>query len=518
MGKRWTRVLIIIAFIGGVLILIGEEDTFDRRDKESIVESETQNTEIMNDTVNLKNAETEDNTVTSYGNYQFLNADLLGREIICSKWGSLLTQGIYDYSQAVKGEFAPAALNDSGFPEKLVVMMEEIFYNSSNSEMRNSDRSGYYDERLKELGAEKFLLGLEDAYVLFPKIADYKEQIESEPDSYKLIAAYKLIEELYVDASPSWCDGIFHFQRAGGQDNYLFSYVSGNKDPSGHLTLMERRGDEFILIQELYKRISGRPNVVQYGGEFYYVILEDDEYLHTFEGMKLFRLNENPGEDTDTLLFCYLPEQYIWEDVDIDHGIYVSREDWGEIDAYIEDVKKELLYLDEEREESGIPVHYLGFGRNYGVIDTFFGDEKKADVLNLKNCPDVNRWYAGEVDIVYKMDIANCSMPLYISKHRKCYDYTEEYLEVRFIYYDSQTASYEELEQLSYSDGGLSNINLVQMWFKEIQGKIYTCQVYHADEFNYMFQMVLLEGNRSSIVRTAVIAPQRKFVVMEEDE
>lgn len=512
MGKRWTRVLIIIAFMSGLLIPISRVNTFDMHDKERVAKSKTQNTEIMNDTVNLKNTETEDDDVTLYGDYQFLNADLLGREIICRKWGSLLIRGIHDYSKEVKGEFAPVSLNDSGFPEKLVVMMEEIFYNFSNSEMKIYNRSGYYDERLKELGSDKFRLGLEDAYVLFPKIADYKEQIESELD------AYKLIEELYVDVSPSCCDGIFHFQRAGGQDNYLFSYVSGNKDPSGHLTLMERRGDEFILIQKFYKRTSGRPNVIQYGGEFYYVILEDDEYLHTFEGMKLFRLNENPGEDTDTLLFCYLPEQYIWEDIDLDLGIYVSKEDWGEIDAYIEDVKKELLYLDEEREESGIPVHYLGFGRNYGVIDTFFGDEKKADVLNLKNCPDVNQWYAGEVNIVYKMDIANCSMPLYISKQRKCYDYSEEYLEIKFIYYDSQTASYEELEQLSFSDGGLSNIHLVQMWFKEIQGKIYTCQVYHADEFNYMFQMTLLEGNRSSIVRTAVIAPRRKFVVMEEDE
>lgn len=510
MKKKLVRVLILIAFMCGMQIQAGGENVFVGWEKEKgdSVKSLIQSTEADNDTIALMEVSNSDikESVTLNPDYKVLNADLLGREFICEGWGELLIQGAYAYSEGVKGEFIPVVSKRNSFPEELVVMMEDILYHSSNKELRDDDNSCYYDGKLKEFGAGSFLLGLEDAYQQFPKIAEHQEQIECEKD------AYKQIEEVYVGKDSENCYEIHHFFAADGQEFFLFCYYTGGRESTEYLHLMKRAGEELILVQTLYKKSHGRAELIQYDGEFYYVYLEFNQYLKGFEGINVCRLNESPGENTNMLQICFTPVKYVWKDL----RTSFYTEEGENMETYMRDVKRELLALDEADEEFGRPVHYLEFGERYGLIHTYFGDEKEADSFDLKDSLYVNEGISGDIDTVYKMDIANCGTPLYISKHMKAYDDRKAYLDIRYLYYDSQTASYEELDRLGYSNGGVANINLVQTWFKEIGGKSYTCQVYHVGEFNYIFQMILLDGTKASTICTALIAPQREFVVTDE--
>ncbi len=474
MKKKWTRVFILIAFMGELLTQANGEVGYYRGK-------------------------------TGYDDidYSFLNADLTGRELICDDWNSLLVRGTYDYAQEIQGEFLPEKYDGKEFPEDLVVMMEDILFHSSDIELKINNKSCYYDDKLREFGAAgSFLMGLEDAYAQFPEMENYQEGIESAED------AYKQIEKLYVGVNSDNCYEIHHFSTAEGQDFFLFCYHSRGKDTTEYLHLMKREGNELVRVQTIYKKSHGRGELIQYGKMFYYVYLNENDCNKDFDGIRLVKLNDKAGENTDSVWIFFVPMKYVWNDLS---GELVK--DKEEIDAYIESVKEELLILDETAEEYGRPIHYLGYGDEYSVTHTYFGDEKKGDVFNLKNDP---YGIENDVDMFYKLDMANCGLPLYFSKDKKIYDYTGEYMDARFFYYDSQEKSYKELEQLGYSNGGLSNINLVQMWFKEIGEKIYTCQVYHVGGYNYIFQMLLLEGNRSSVVRTAIIPAKKKFVVMEE--
>lgn len=510
MKKKLVRAFILIVFMCGLQIQAKKENVFLdwEKEKEDSVKSLIQNAEADNDTTALMEVSDSDieECVTLNPDYQILNADLLGREYICKGWSELLIQGTYAYSEEVKGEFIPVVSGSNSFPEELVVMMEDILYYSSNKELRDDENSCYYDEKLKELGAGSFLLGLGDAYQQFPQITDDKEQIECEKD------AYKQIEKLYVGKNSEGCYEIHHFFAADGQEFFLFCYYTGGRESTEYLYLMKRAGDDLIWVQTLYKKSHGRAELIQYDGEFYYVYLEFNQYLKGFEGISVCRLNENPGENTNRLQICFTPVKYVWKDL----RTPFYTEDSENMETYMRDVKRELLALDEADEESGRPVHYLEFGERYSLIHTYFGDEKEADFFDLKDSLYVNEDISGDIDTVYKMDIANCGMPLYISKHMKVYDDRKAYLDIRYLYYDSQTASYEELDRLGYSNGGVDNITLVQTWFKEVGGKNYICEVYHVGEFNYLFQMVLLEGTKASIIHTAMIAPQREFVVTDE--
>jgi len=56
---------------------------------------------------------------------------------------------------------------------------------------------------------------------------------------------------------------------------------------------------------------------------------------------------------------------------------------------------------------------------------------------------------------------------------------------------------------------------LVQIWFKKIDGKVFTFILHHISDYNYMLNVMLIEEGVITIVRTDIISPQREFVLTE---
>ena len=483
MERRGIQILFVMVFLVALLMSVCRTEVYEGKDTADLAGhgiEEIVNTEIGYGTEEKQEEPTEEFEAAPFEAYSFLDTSLLDRFIdgIGDEWKG---RAMHDYPEEIKGEFVPVVPEGCGFPEELVLMMEEILYRSINEEVGHYPYDCYYDEKLRELGAGDFVVGLEEAYELFPRIADHKEEIEHEYD------AYNLVKELYLGDDFYSCDEIFHFRLKEGEDRYLFSFYYGRHGERNDLYLMERIGDEFELLQEFSKPSYGRPQVIQYGEEFYYVVLDSDGYwleenfrLRRWDfsdGIRMYRLNDNPEEEN--LLVCYLPKEYVWTD---SYHTY----DRGE------DVREEIdLYVDEIRQVFK-PGNYLRGSDDYKAPEIYFGDEKEWDHIKINQ---VN--YKG---LAYKVDIANCGLPVYVGKDGR---------DFRFYYYKLQGKfSYaKELCNLDIGDG--------QMWFKEIGGKVYIFHIYHINYYNYILAVDLLEGDTRTTVRTILIASRREFVLTE---
>ena len=92
----------------------------------------------------------------------------------------------------------------------------------------------------------------------------------------------------------------------------------------------------------------------------------------------------------------------------------------------------------------------------------------------------------------------------------------------RFFLPDSGNNCVRELERLEIGAEAIppasNRPNLVQMWFEEIEGKVYTLCLYHVFDYNYVFCAYVLEGNQIERIRTDILSPQRAFILTEGEK
>jgi len=419
----------------------------------------------------VEECNTEKDGIIPYLEYSCLNdKTLLDSEFLNMASRNLITKGMALESEELKGDFTPVVPEDCSFPEELVIIMEDIFYNSSNFLKRKEDDS-YYKEKIKELGSEEF-------------------KVEQEEERNR-------VKGLFTEEQLEGCVSMYHFHLTEETDNYILvtSYMGSSHIEGINIHLMKREGD---ILEELYNfEAESYGDLIQYGGEFYFITWEENDALGEIEGLRIHRLNGNPEEET--LCIRYLPDEYVWRP---SYSIAISYNDTPAmfeqkmkrneaIDNYVRQVEKEFAqgrYLRTDEEDTV-------------RTEIYYGDEKDAKSLKINDY-----WGMG-----YQMDIANCGLPVYVSKNREWERPEQEYLGVRFFYYDSVENNFEQLEKLS--------CGAAQLWFKELGGMIYVCRMYHICDFNYIFNMVLLEKDgenvESTIVYSATVIPRRKFVVTE---
>lgn len=94
---------------------------------------------------------------------------------------------------------------------------------------------------------------------------------------------------------------------------------------------------------------------------------------------------------------------------------------------------------------------------------------------------------------------------------------TKWHLKSSFYIQNPKDNSISELDKLEigYSVSIPNEVALVQMWFKESGKSVYTCCLYHVSDYNYVLNIVLLEGDEITRIRTDMICPQRSFTLTE---
>lgn len=102
----------------------------------------------------------------------------------------------------------------------------------------------------------------------------------------------------------------------------------------------------------------------------------------------------------------------------------------------------------------------------------------------------------------------------------------EWFLRARFYVADPEAGVVETMEDLEELENlrienyepPKSAMFLVQLWFKEIEGRVVTFRLYHVSDYNYLLNVILLEGSHITQIKTAVCSPHRTFVLLQGQE
>ena len=125
----------------------------------------------------------------------------------------MIADEAYVFAEEIKEEFAPTEQTPEKFPQALTVMLEKALYHSDSAETRGED--SVYEQTIDTMGANRYILDLEDLYVHFPKIADYREQIQWKDEAIAHICQFYEI--------PLNCCNCFYIPATDGKDYYVFT-------------------------------------------------------------------------------------------------------------------------------------------------------------------------------------------------------------------------------------------------------------------------------------------------------
>lgn len=416
--------------------------------------------------------------------YQLLNKDLFGRDSV--QWlDDALKQEIFLYSEEIKGEFIEVQNEESVFPSELVCALEKMIYQSLDYSLDKITweeiQESIYFETLNELGANEFKLDLEKMKELFPELKNL--EVRDVYEAYEFISGERN------------CENMFCFQMSNGKKYYVLVVNSGGSAGIVNVMLTQRINDEFVISSEFETQSSGYGSVIQFEDEFYYIFLEYNYNLKNYDGVCIYNLRENAEQNT--LKIKYLPYKYVWK------NIYNTSEG-EELDTYIKGIK-----------ENSTLDAYLESGKA-ADIDVFYGDEEKAENFIIPE--DEEQYFSNEY---YKIDFANIGIPVYMRKSNLIPSSYRDIWHLRSSFYlqNSKDTSICELNEMEIGDTApiVGEASLVQMWFKEIEGKVYTCCLYHVSDYNYMLNVSRLEGDKRNRMRTDIISPQRNFVLVERE-
>lgn len=430
-------------------------------------------------TANTEIDETEQSTIDS--EYRILDTDLLGTAFLEASGSELLEMGINEYlsrNTSSEGVFTISDEDaDSNFPAELIETTELFLSNFCNGDTEKLETA--YEELVNTFGAAEYAMNIEELCLLFPKLT------ETEEKPANLEEAYARLPEIYL--VPQNLINIFHISGSDGKEQYVFAYGRGGSNGAVCVSVQDYIDGEFVLVSEFETLNEGIGRVIKYEDAYYYTYLYCNYNLKEYDGVRLHKLDSQP--ETDNLLIRYLPKKYTYRRLYF-NGNAASEIREG-IEEYLEKTGTELM-----------TAKYLDCGT--GTVEEYYGDERETDKA-------LETWQP-----LYMADIANCGLPVYMSKSE--YEPSNmsmaEYLKIGFYYYDSQEDALVKLENLSmeeYEPG----IRLMQLWVKELEDGIYTFRIYHVSDYSYLLNVARLDEDRVTYVATYVLLPEKEFVLTE---
>lgn len=383
---------------------------------------------------------------------------------------------IFQYSEEVKGEYSPVLNTESMFPSELVETLEVALYNSCDLSLgKLISMDNAYFNSIKNMCSDSYKPDLEEIYEIIPEVYNHKDEFANEYDAYKFISGSE------------YCIDMFQFNIKPNENNYVFVYDLGGSNGVVKIELTKLINNKFVTISEFKAQNNGFGQVIKYKESYYYIFLQYNYNLKNYDGIRLHRLGLN--SDSENILIRYLLQDYIWKNIYINQD-YSTRN----ITDYIDGIKEKIT-SNEYLENGSVSELYI-----------LNGEEEETDFI----LADENNRY-------YKIDFANLGVPVYINKsnHAPSNYNSTWYLKAKFYIYNHITDSVMELDNLELGKSNQIGKELVQMWFKKIDQKVFTFQVYHISDYNYVLNVILVEGDNVIHIRSDMFSPRRKFTVTE---
>lgn len=110
---------------------------------------------------------------------------------------------------------------------------------------------------------------------------------------------------------------------------------------------------------------------------------------------------------------------------------------------------------------------------------------------------------------IRKLDFANMGVPIYFWTYMCHVERFPATVEAGFYMYDKSRNKIYELGEWP------ADTDAVQLWFHEIDGKVYTFLVYRLAGYNYMLSVRLIEGNEVTSIAQYHIIPRFSYEITE---
>lgn len=363
---------------------------------------------------------------------------------------------IRQYAQEAQGELLIDTGERTGFPEKLIVEIEGFLYDACDYDLQKINweevQCSAYFELIREYESESF-----------------------EVDS----------EELAWSRENPNCVGIFYVNFEADGDYYVLAEKSGGSNGAVTVRQVKLEDGNQVTLDEFETQNYGYGAVICYEEEVYYIHLHYNYNLKNFDGVQLHRLHGDAAHEN--IMIRYLPTDYSWENV-----FSAPVEEQDSVNRYLSSIREDIT-SDSYLENGGAED-----------ISVYMGDETGQLTTEESS-------YAA-------IDFANIGVPVYMEKTNliPSNTYMTWLLRTKFYLCDEQ-GELTELEnlELNASSAFATELTLVQLWFHEIEGKVYTFRLYHICDYNYVLHTALIQGGEITSIRSDLILPQRAFVLTE---
>lgn len=343
----------------------------------------------------------------------------------------------------------------------ILILKEEGPYKGWNTEKRIVESSGSYPEKIKRMGAKELLLLLQEEV--------------NESSGYEGYSSYSI--------------------QYGEKNYYLFVDYK-----SKHIVFMEKENESYFFISDFQVRDPACAAIIPYGGELYFLNPVKNQNIQEYDGLEICKLGIQ--SQSEHMMVRYIPDEYQWEKLYLTHGQHENEEI---LESYLKSIREALTASEtiERGQEQNIRL--------------FIGEEKESEEITLDE--EINQFsmeYFGTK--LYAIDLANVGEPVYIKRNIIMSDSYYAPTRMRVLAYSSINGQGEKvLSELYLDDGRLEQqpITLTQLWFKELNGKVYTFSLYYISEYTYLLNVTLTEKGEVGRIRTQLLAPKRGFVVME---
>ncbi|NLP14379.1 MAG: hypothetical protein GX383_07930 [Clostridium sp.] len=244
---------------------------------------------------------------------------------------------------------------------------------------------------------------------------------------------------------------IIIYRESKGELKYIDSLISLDL----HAAVIEHNNDLF-LIERSYNYYS--------------------KYIDTINVYKLV-----PDKITEFVSIQLEPKEFEWHQVFNNYHLYEKS-----INSYISEIKEELMAKSPINDDIQI---FIG-----DETDKFDRDKK----LRLKSV-------SGNHDF-FEIDFNNDGEPEYFERH---YWFPSGYTVLSLL---SDFYKFTDKRLISInSDFNRDDSMLIQLWFKEIDGKVFTFRLFLKDGYNYYLNVSLVENTNVTQVQSYIIVPKCEF-------
>ena len=260
---------------------------------------------------------------------------------------------------------------------------------------------------------------------------------------------------------------------SGGTGRYV--YITIYKELDGELTVM----DSWITLD-----IDAR--IIEYKDNLYFIESSYNYYNKYTYTINIYRLV--PEVIKDYVMIELKSNQYEWEEIYNNHQSYEKS-----ISTYVDSIKSDLM--DKSPIDDNIQV-YLGDETSQ------FDEEKK---LRLKSVGGNDYDY-------YAIDFNNDSELEYFDRH---YEFPSNYPTL-FLINNIYHFTDKRVRSIN-GDFKSEDSTLVQLWFKEIDGKVFTFRLFLRGGNNYYFNVSLVENTKIIQVQSYLIVPREEFKIITQE-